>query len=192
MHPVTTSLASSRVSPDSARIVSTDSRRASSMNAQVLTTTTSASRTSSVALRPSAPRAAAILSESTAFFGHPSVTRWKRPATHQSVPAPTKRQSASGATRSGGGDLGPAQRTLHQEHQCLLDVRLPAGVAQHDGRVGRYPESLSHLTRVVRGDAVEQVARHDERYVEGLEVVDRGEAVLEPAGVDQHHSADRA
>ena len=61
-------------SSSSARIVSIDSRRASSMNAQVLTTTRSARAASSVASMPSASNAPTNLSESTSFFGQPSVS----------------------------------------------------------------------------------------------------------------------
>ena len=48
--------------------------RASSMKAQVLTTTTSAFAGSSVATRPWATSVPAIFSESTWFFGQPSVS----------------------------------------------------------------------------------------------------------------------
>jgi hypothetical protein len=44
------------------------------MNAHVLTTTTSASDGSDAATRPSARSDATTLSESTAFFGQPSVS----------------------------------------------------------------------------------------------------------------------
>jgi len=44
------------------------------MNAHVFTTTTSASDGSAAAVRPSASKDATTLSESTAFFGQPSVS----------------------------------------------------------------------------------------------------------------------
>ena len=88
--------------------------------------------------------------------------------------------------------LGPAERTLHQEHQRLLHVQAVAGVAEHDGHVGRHRQRLAHLARVVAVHAVEEVDRDDERDAEVLEVVDRREAVLDAAGVDEHDAADRA
>ena len=60
-----------------ARTVSIDSWRASSMNAQVLTTTRSAWSAPSAAVRPSASSVPASLSESTWFFGQPSVSTQK-------------------------------------------------------------------------------------------------------------------
>src|SRR6478735_7344291 len=74
MQPVTTSRASSPFTSASDRTVSIDSWRASSMKAQVLTTTRSASAGSDAATRPSAARRPTSLSESTEFFGHPSVS----------------------------------------------------------------------------------------------------------------------
>ena len=55
-------------------MVSIDSCRASSMNAQVFTTTRSAAAGSSVATSPSASSVPTSLSESTWFFGQPSVS----------------------------------------------------------------------------------------------------------------------
>jgi hypothetical protein len=55
-------------------MVSIDSLRASSMNAQVLTTTRSASAASSVGVIPSASSVPTNLSLSTWFFGHPKVS----------------------------------------------------------------------------------------------------------------------
>ena len=74
MQPVITSLASGRFVSASASATSIDSWRAASMNAQVLTTTTSASAGVGGATRPSASSDATTLSESTAFFGQPSVS----------------------------------------------------------------------------------------------------------------------
>jgi hypothetical protein len=54
--------------------VSIDSRRASSMNAHVFTTTRSADAASSVAVIPSASSVPTILSLSTWFLGHPKVS----------------------------------------------------------------------------------------------------------------------
>src|SRR5215207_7838361 len=81
MQPVTTRWEPAlRVSPR-ARMVSIDSWRAASMKAHVLTTTRSARAASSAGARPSARRLATTLSESTAFFGHPSVSTQKVCAT---------------------------------------------------------------------------------------------------------------
>ena len=76
--PVTTSFAPGFRAAESARMVSTDSWRAASMNAHVFTTTTSASSGPRAGVRPSANRDATTLSESTAFFGQPRVSMWKR------------------------------------------------------------------------------------------------------------------
>jgi len=54
--------------------VSIDSWRAASMNAHVLTTTTSASSTEPARSSPSASNDATTLSLSTAFFGQPRVS----------------------------------------------------------------------------------------------------------------------
>jgi hypothetical protein len=54
--------------------VSIDSLRASSMNAQVFTTTRSAAEGSSVGAMPSASSVPISLSESTWFLGQPSVS----------------------------------------------------------------------------------------------------------------------
>ena len=58
-----------------------DSCRAASMNAQVLTTTRSASSGDSAASKPSVARVPTSLSESTWFFGQPSVSIQYRSAT---------------------------------------------------------------------------------------------------------------
>ena len=60
--------------PASASATSIDSWRAASMNAHVLTTTRSASSGAAAGTSPSASREATTLSESTAFFGQPSVS----------------------------------------------------------------------------------------------------------------------
>src|SRR5262249_59524299 len=133
------------------------------MNAHVLTTTRSASPTSSVTSHPSAPSAAAILSESTTFFGQPSVTKWKRPATR---PAYRRARASAPACASCSAPLaclGPAQCAFHEQDQRLLHMRLAASVTQHHRHVGRDSQCFPHLTRVMRGDADEQVARDDAR-----------------------------
>ena len=72
--PVTTIRAPGRRSADSSRMVSIDSCRAASMNAQVFTTTRSASWTSRVGVSPSASKVPASLCESTSFLGQPRVS----------------------------------------------------------------------------------------------------------------------
>src|SRR5215510_304863 len=76
MHPVTTSLRHAPVFLCSAisRMVSIDSCFALSMNAQVLTTSTSASSASRVSSCPARCARPSITSESTRFFGQPSET----------------------------------------------------------------------------------------------------------------------
>ena len=59
----------------SSRIVSTDSCFAESMNAQVLTTSTSASTASAVTSWPACWTRPIITSESTRFFGQPRETK---------------------------------------------------------------------------------------------------------------------
>src|SRR3954470_8001970 len=77
MHPVTTRREPDFLASPSARTVSIDSWRAASTKAHVFTTTRSAAAASSATTRPSARRLATTLSESTAFFGHPSVSTQK-------------------------------------------------------------------------------------------------------------------
>ena len=74
MQPVTTRRAPSRRLSSRAKMVSMLSRRASSMKAQVFTTTRSAAAGSSVAVMPSASSVPMILSLSTWFFGQPKVS----------------------------------------------------------------------------------------------------------------------
>ena len=182
-------------------MVSIDSWRAASMKAQVFTTTRSASSGPAAGSSPSASRDATTLSESTAFFGQPSVSTKKRwilgpliapQDSCGSVHAARARPCPRSVQAACAGHLGPAERTLDQEHQRLLHVEAVARVAQHDRDVGRHRQRLAHLARVVAVDAVEQVDRDHERDAEVLEVVDRREAVLDAAGVDEHDAADRA
>ena len=91
--------------------MSIDSWRASSMKAQVLTTTRSASSGSSVAAKPSATSGPTSLSESTWFLGHPRVTRWYRdmaPQRYRSAPLRRSPQAADGPV--GGGRIGCPSR----------------------------------------------------------------------------------
>ena len=74
MQPLTTSREPSARTSSMARMVATDSSRASSTNAQVFTTTRSASSGPSAATMPSASRVPSSLSESTWFLGQPRVS----------------------------------------------------------------------------------------------------------------------
>ena len=74
MQPVTTISAPSALRSARPRTTSIDSWRASSMKAQVLTTTRSASSAAPAAVIPSARNVPTSLSESTWFFGQPSVS----------------------------------------------------------------------------------------------------------------------
>ena len=73
---------------------------------------------------------------------------------------------------------------------CLIDSRCRAS-HQHQRHVRRDRQRLADVLGVVLGRAVEAVDRHQVRQVPVLEVVDRREAVGEPAGVDQHDGTDR-
>ncbi len=73
MHPITTVRAPSRLDSWASRIVSTDSRLASSMNAQVLTMTTSAEPGSAARTYPASASMTSTFSESTWFLAQPSV-----------------------------------------------------------------------------------------------------------------------
>jgi len=77
MQPVMTTREPSARASLRASTVSMDSWRASSMKAQVLTTTRSASSAAPAGTRPSASIVPVNLSESTWFFGQPSVSTQK-------------------------------------------------------------------------------------------------------------------
>src|SRR5690348_3115762 len=81
MQPVTTRRAPARRLSLRASTVSIDSWRAASMNAQVLTTTTSASSGPVAGTSPSASIVPVSLSESTWFFGQPRVSTQKESGT---------------------------------------------------------------------------------------------------------------
>lgn len=67
-----------------------------------------------------------------------------------------------------------------------------AGVAADDRGVRLEVQSGPDLLRVVVVRTVELVDRHDERGTSPLEEVERGEAVLQPAGVGQDHRTESA
>ena len=81
MQPVTTSSRPSARTSSRARIVAIDSSRASSTNAQVLTTTRSASSADAGSDQPSASIVPVSLSESTWFLGQPRVSTQKERGT---------------------------------------------------------------------------------------------------------------
>jgi hypothetical protein len=74
---------------------------------------------------------------------------------------------------------------------CLADSRSRASTTS-DGDLGAELQRLADLLGVVPHDPVERVDGDDERQAAGLEEVQRAEAVLEPAGVDEDDGADRA
>src|SRR2546422_1570486 len=109
--PVALSLASSR-------IVFTDSSRARSMKAHVLTMRHSASSGSVVRGNPASVSMPSISSESTWFLGQPRVVRWTfmsetqytlahRRGPRRPPPSQTRLERASPAARRGGLRLGP-------------------------------------------------------------------------------------
>ncbi len=79
---------------------------------------------------------------------------------------------------------------LDQFEQGRLRTVTLAGVGRDDRDVAGYVERLPHLLGRVEEVAVELVDGDDERHLGRLEVVDRPEAVLEPAGVDQNDGSD--
>ncbi len=73
MQPMTTERAPGRLRSSNSRMASTDSARASSMKAQVLTMTTSAASGVSARVYPASKSMAVTFSESTWFLAQPSV-----------------------------------------------------------------------------------------------------------------------
>ena len=56
--------------------------------------------------------------------------------------------------------LRPAQRAFHEQDERLLHMGLAPGIAQDHGHIGRDAQRLAHLARMMRGNAVEEVARN--------------------------------
>jgi hypothetical protein len=81
---------------------------------------------------------------------------------------------------------------LHQRDQDLLDRAALPGVAQQGGNRRVEVQRDPDVVEVVMRSAVEDVDGHDERQLAPLEVVDRGEAVAQAAGVGQDHRTERA
>ena len=87
----------------------------------------------------------------------------------------------------------PVRQDLFDEgDQDGLHRLAGAGVALHDRHVVADPQRLADLLEVEPGRVVEGVDREHERHAALLEVVDGREAVLDPAGVDEDHRAERA
>ena len=122
----------------------------------------------------------------------PACCGWSRPI-HTGPPGPTRppppargeRPRGVAAGRGGGGG-GPARGGPG----CLGGVSV-ACVAGDDRDVGAHRKGLAHLLGAVGNQAVEHVVRDDERQPAVLEVVDRGEALGKPAGIDEDYGADR-
>src|ERR687894_728539 len=129
--------------PARARMVSTDSRRASSTKAQVFTTTRSAEPGPSAGARPSARRVPVNLSESTAFLGQPRVSTQKRRRTDGRVPvtsAPLPGRASSEVQLEAG--TGP------------VAAKQPAGARERDPR----GPAVRPAEADVRHQRVEQLA----------------------------------
>jgi phytoene dehydrogenase-like protein len=94
--------------------------------------------------------------------------------------------AATGACpgRTSGGD------GLHQRDQHAFNRSEVTGVAQHERVAGVEVQRVPDLLRIVARGVVEAVDGDDERQPARLEVVDRGEAVAQPAHVGQDHRAE--
>src|SRR5882762_8720945 len=144
----------------SSRIVSIDSSRARSMKAQVLTRRPSASSARSTSGNPASVSMPSISSESTWFFGQPSVVRWTfmagsqytgehggpdmapRPPDARSAPARPWRSSTS-RSRHGYAPLhAPVVRELDRDSEVLVPqqrddlLEVVAVLARHADLVG--------------------------------------------------------
>src|SRR5882724_10105644 len=122
----------------SSRIVSTDSSRARSMNAQVLTMRHSASSARATSGNPASVSMPSINSESTWFFGQPSVVRWTfisasqytgeragpdmapRPPDARSAPARPWRSSTSRSRHDYASLHAPVVRELDRDSEVLV------------------------------------------------------------------------
>ena len=83
------------------------------------------------------------------------------------------------------------QRIADDGLECSTDVVAVAGVGVQHRYGRRHLERGPDVVELVGPIAVERVHGHDERHVALFEVVDRGEAVGESAGVREHDRADR-
>src|SRR5438067_375013 len=128
MQPVTTSRAPSLRASAAASTVSIDSCRAASMNAQVLTTMRSASAGDAAATKPSATSEPATLSESTWFFGQPSVSIQKRCPDGMAGQSTGAGGPSIGQLQAGGGPIGGDQpaRARQRDVRRLHVVTAPA------------------------------------------------------------------
>src|SRR5436190_11570529 len=156
MQPVTTTREPSRRASLRAITVSTDSCRASSMKAHVLTTMRSASSADAARSMPPASNVPPILPESTWFLGQPNVSTQKR------------------------SPMGPSYRTLPGPPQCRDAPSGPGQDPAQDTRSGhplRTPAgTLAQDTRSGRRDHLEAVAE----AVVGVEAAHRRELVVPP------------
>src|SRR5690606_16974888 len=97
-----------------------------------------------------------------------------------------------GVPASDGGGRGGREEVQDQGSQRRDGRGAVAGVAQHDRHVRVQFEGGPHLLRVVAERAVELVHGDEEPDAPVLEEVDGLEALLQAAGVGEHHGAQRA
>jgi phytoene dehydrogenase-like protein len=100
--------------------------------------------------------------------------------------APDGAATGACAGRTPGGD------GLHQRDQHAFNRGEVTGVAQYERVAGVEVQRVPDLLRIVVRGVVEAVDGDDERQPARLEVVDRGEAVAQPAHVGQDHRAEGA
>ena len=75
---------------------------------------------------------------------------------------------------------------VEQAQDGFLHVHAPAGIGAHHRHVLGDGERLADLVERVEHLPAEAVDGHDERQVAVLEVVERGERVLDAPAVDEH------
>src|SRR5215469_12380043 len=80
----------------------------------------------------------------------------------------------------------PGERMSHRGDQHLLDRLAPPGVAYQDRDIRVEVQRIADIRLAVSRGAVEVVGGDHEWRVPNFEIVDRGEAVGEPPGIDEH------
>ncbi|GAA3450483.1 hypothetical protein GCM10018962_23160 [Dactylosporangium matsuzakiense] len=112
----------------------------------------------------------------------------RRGAWWETTAVPEIRRQADRLSR----DLLEGHDVLDEGDQDVLDRAPVARVAQDDRHVRIEVQGLGDLRGAVLLHPVEAVHRDQERRGAALEVVHRREAVVQAAGVGQHHRAERA
>src|SRR5258706_2655867 len=176
----------------SSRMVCTDSSRARSMNAQVLTITHSASSARSATANPAAPSRPSMSSESTWFLGQPSVVRWTFMGGGK-----VYRAGAGGGPPSAVASIGELQRdaqvALTQERHHLLQVvealaghadlvLLDRGLDLELGVLDE-PHDLARLVdgdALLQGDRLTQHAAAARLHLAGGQGLERHAALVQP------------